>query len=114
MLACWHQLRTDKAKTLYNDFIPRLTGKMDTAGSIDEHERIYAEFEKVVLLPWRSESAKRTAKLQTHWFDRLEKLAKERDKIFRNIKNYEYDRTELGSKFRHSGISRDASEGRRK
>ena len=92
---------TQKAGTLYNDSIPALTREMDTAVSIDELERLYAEFEKVVLLPWRSANGKRTAKFQTHWDDRLEKLGKERDKIFRKIKKAGDDSTELWSKFLH-------------
>ena len=54
-----------------------------------------------MLLPRRSANGKRTAKFKTHWDDRLEKLANERDKIFRKIKKAGDDRTELWSKFRH-------------
>ena len=65
-----------KAETLYNESIPRLTREIDTAESIDELKKIYAEYEKVVLLPWKTVNSKRTAKFQTHWDDSPEKLAK--------------------------------------
>ena len=106
----------EKAETLYNDSIPPLTREMNTAVSIDELERQYAEFEKVVLLPWRSANGKRTAKFQTHWDDRLEKLGKEREiKSLERLRKLAMIARNCGPSSGISiGISREASEIRKR
>ena len=72
---------------------------METAESCEELERIYAGFQKVKLLPWRSANSNRKPKFQSHWDARLEALAKEREKIFRKLKKSRQDCTELWSTF---------------
>ena len=64
-----------------------------------ELERIYVEFQKVLLLPWRSANSNRSAKFQSHWDVRLEALPKEKDKIFRKLKKSRHDCRELWSTF---------------
>ena len=72
---------------------------MEIAESPEELERIYVEFQKVMLLPWRSANSNRTAKFQSHWDARLEALARERDKIFSKLKKSRQDCSELRPTF---------------
>ena len=44
----------ENAENLYEEVIPELTADMEIAESPEELERIYVEFQKVMLLPWRS------------------------------------------------------------
>ena len=89
----------EKAENLYEEVIPQLTADMEIAESPEELERIYVEFQKVMLLPWRSANSNRTEKFQSHWDARLKALARERDKIFRKLKKSRQDCTELWSTF---------------
>ena len=52
-----------------------------------------------MLHPWRSANSNRTAKFQSHWDERLEALAKERDKSLRKLKKSRQECTELWSTF---------------
>ena len=89
----------EKTANLYEEVIPQLTADMEVAESREELERIYVEFQKVMLLPWRSTNSNRTEKFQSQWDARLEALAKERDKIFRKLKKSRQDCSELWSTF---------------
>ena len=89
----------EKAENLYEEVIPQLTADMEIAESPEELERVYVEFQKVRWLPWRSSNSNRTAKFLSHWDARLEALAKERDNIFKKLKESRQDCTELWSTF---------------
>ena len=93
----------EKAEKFYEEVIPQLTADMGIAESREALERIYAEFQKIMLLPWRSANSNSTAKFQSHWDARLEALAKERDKIFRKLKKTRQDCTGLWSTFHAFG-----------
>ena len=52
----------EKAEKLYEEVIPQLTADIEIAESRGELERIYAKFQTVMLLLWRSANSNRTAK----------------------------------------------------
>ena len=89
----------EKAEKHYEGVIAQLTADMEIAESPEELERIYVEFQKVMMLPWRSAKSNRTAKFQSHWDARPEALAKERDKIFWKLKKSRQHFSELWSTF---------------
>ena len=85
----------EKAENLYEEVIPQLTADKEIAESPEELGRIYVEFQKVMLRPLRIANSNLTVQFQSHWEARLEALARERDKIFRELKNSRQDCTAL-------------------